>query len=261
MMSLVAPFRFVAVIAAAALSASCRRGAPPAIDPVLASCLPADCTVAAGVDCDRVRASPLYAKLPAAATALLTPYRGASRILAASTGKDYLIVARGRFSSAPPGATLLAPGLAAAGSPEWLRAAEAQHRKGARGFPALLRMAEPVAKTAEIWIAAMGNASLPLSGNAENITRLLHSTQYATLGARLGDAIQLEVDGVCATPATAQHLEESLRAMITLGEAVSSRQPPVVRMLQSIDLRHEDRTMRGILSVPPGDAGALFQLF
>ena len=69
-------------------------------------------------------------------------------------------------------------------------------RAGGAGTP-LLETRLPVAAAGEIWMVAAGNASLPLSGNGENLNRLLHGTEYATLSVRLTDRIDLEVVGVC----------------------------------------------------------------
>src|ERR1035437_837356 len=73
--------RLAAPIALAILAA-CRTPAPPAaIDPALSARVPAATVALAGVDLDRLRTSPLYAKLPPAAQAFLEPFGHAHHVL------------------------------------------------------------------------------------------------------------------------------------------------------------------------------------
>ena len=87
----------VAALALATFASGCHRAPPTAIDRAMASCLPADTVILGGVDCQRLRASPVYKELPTAVTAWLEPLRPATYLLLASNGKDYLVIARGRF--------------------------------------------------------------------------------------------------------------------------------------------------------------------
>ena len=234
--------RTTVLIALAALGVSCRSGPPPAIDPSLAERVPPGAVILAGVNLGRVRASPFHRQLPPAALAVLESLSAADSVLAASDGAQYLVLSRGSFRQPPAGGTLLGPGLAAAGSPDWLRAASPQ-RRGSTGANALLERAEPLAATADIWMAAAGNANLPVSGNGENLNRLLHSTEYATLTVRLTGQITLEVVGVCRNSESARHLEETVRAFITLGAAASAHQPELSGLLRRIRLTREDRAV------------------
>src|ERR1035441_6336341 len=69
---------FAALLALAAFAAGCHSARPAAIDRALASCVSADTVILGGVDCERLRASPVYRTLPAAVTALLEPLRPAT---------------------------------------------------------------------------------------------------------------------------------------------------------------------------------------
>src|ERR1035437_9085658 len=111
--------RLAAPIALAILAA-CRTTAPPAaIDPALSAQVPAAAVALAGVDLDRLRAPPLYAKLPPTPQAFLKPLGHAHRVLIASTGVELLTIARGVV----PGATQIAPDLALFGAPGLISAA------------------------------------------------------------------------------------------------------------------------------------------
>ena len=250
------------LVALATLGLSCRSSASlHAIDPIVASCIPPTAVILAGVNLERLRASPLYRQFPPAVTAFLEPIREASSLLVASDGRDYLAISRGSFRQPPPGATLLAPGLAAAGSPDWVRAAATQQRFAAPARLALLEPAEALAGSSEIWMAMAGGANLPVSGNAENLSRLLRATEYTTLSVKLANTITLEAIGTCATPEIARKLEETVRAFITLGAAAGGRQTAIGGLLKRIRISREDRAVHLNLSAEPAEMEQLFKIF
>jgi hypothetical protein len=223
----------------------------------MADCAPAGATILAGVNLDRLRASPLHRQLPPNALAFLEPWRAASSVLVAADGSDYLVISRGSFLQTPTGSTLLAPGLAALGSPDWLRAASAPHQRPS----ALLEHAEPLAAANALWMVTAGNANLPVSGNGENLNRLLHTTQYTTWSVRLTDNVAIEVVGICNAPESALRLEETIRAFLTMGAAASSRQPEIRGLLKRVQLRRDDRTVHLNLTAEPAELEQLFKLF
>src|ERR1039457_7001446 len=160
--------RLAAPIAVAML-ASCRTLAPPAaIDPALSGRVPPATVALAGVDLDRLRASPLYAKLPAGALGVFPPFGHARYVLIASTGVELLTIARG----AVPGARQVAPDVALSGAPGLMAAAMAAHPPAG-----ILAAAESVAAAHPIWIAVRGGVTLPLVGNLANVKKLLRGTE------------------------------------------------------------------------------------
>ena len=235
------PARIVFLAALLALGVSCRSGPPPAIDPALAASVPPGATILAGVHLDRVRASPLYRQLPAAASGFLDSLGQARSVLVASDGVRYLALTTGEV---PPGFTALGPGVGGTGSPDWLRAAST---RGNTVTNALLAPAGPVAASADIWLAAAGRANLPLSGNGENLNNLLHSTQYATLSVRLTDGVALQVVGLCPGPEPARHLEETVRAFIGIGAGASARQPGISGLLRRIRVTRDGSAVHVVL--------------
>lgn len=235
--------RIIILAALAASGFSCRSGPPPAIDSALTACVPAAATILAGVNLERVRASPLHQELPPAALAFLESLGGARSVLVASDGGNYLALTRGDFREAPAGGTLLGRGLAAVGSPGWVRAAASQYGRGTAAKNGLLARAEPLAAAAEIWMTAAGTANLPVSGNGGNLNTLLHATEYATLTVRLTNRVSLDVVGMCRGPEPARQLEETVRAMVTLGAAGTARQPAISSLLRRIRVSREDRAV------------------
>jgi hypothetical protein len=219
-----------------------------AIDPEAASCIPADTLALAGVNLDRLRAAPLYSKWPAAAAAMAAAFAGASSALLAYNGKDLLAIARGRFAEAPAGATLAAPNLALFGAPQLVAAAMAQRRSRTAGAPALLARAESIAAGRQVWIVIQGGVPLPLSGNAANLNRLLHNAESATMTANFDSGLALEVTAIGRTTDAARDIEETVRADITLAAAAEARQPDMAKLLRSIGIDREDRSVRITLS-------------
>ncbi len=173
--------RALAIFAVLVLMAGCRSGPKPLIDPELAAYMPADATVLAGIDLDRLRTAAVYSKIPES-------FRQGSYTVVGLSGKDLVTASR-------EGARVAVSGPAVKGNP-----------------PELLRYAtgDP------IWVVARGNAQLPLTGNLANVNRLLQQTEYTTMTARAAERVELRITGVCRTPQAARHLEENVRAIASL---------------------------------------------
>lgn len=242
----------IALATAVCLTASCGRlsGPRPPIDPAMAACVPQGATLLAGIDLARLRASPLYSKLPQSAAALVEPLGEARSVLVASDGRNLLVIARGPFRQTPAGATLLGEGLAIEGTPDWAKAALAQHRTGTPGAPDLVADAAAAAAN-PIWIAALGGRALPLSGNAANLNRLLRAADHALIAVQFDDTVRIRATVVGRTADAARQVEETLRASITMTAAAESRHADVVAMLRAVHLSRDDRTVEATLSASP----------
>ena len=253
--------RSAALVALAAAAISCGSiDAPAGVGRDMASSIPADTVLLAGLNLDEIRVSPLYPKLPTAVRALAEPLRDAAYLLLAFNGKDLLSIARGRFREAPPGAALVAPGLAVAGPPDAVRAAIAQHKTGRDGAPDLLARAASLAGGKQIWVVARGGVTLPVTGNAANLNRLLRDTEYAAMAARIGSGIEIEATAAGLTAEAGREFEENLRAILTLTAAANARQPDLVALIHSIRISREDRIVHVALSGGPEAAGSLLGL-
>jgi hypothetical protein len=225
----------------------------------MGSYVPSDAAVLAGVDCTRLRASPLYSKLPDS-TQALDALRQAEYLLLSTSGNGFLVIGRGPFPQAPAGATLVAPNLALAGTPDAIAAAIAQHRRE-RKAAALLQQAESLAPGHEIWLVAAGSAMLPLSGNWQNLNRLLHATQYTTLAIHVTDGIDAQATAICGTVDSARRLEEELRAMASIAASAESKQPAIAAQLLAIQVNRDDRTVRIDWHADAAGVGQLLKLF
>ncbi len=224
-----------------AILAACRVPGPPAaIDPALSARVPVATVALAGVDLDRLRASPLYAKLPPAALAYFAPFAHTHRVLIASTGVELLTIAHGVV----PGATQIAPDIALSGAPNLVAAASAAHSPPGILAPAQSAAARPV------WIAVRGGVALPLEGNLANLNNLLRGTEFVTLALNPGDPADLRLVARCPTPEAALRFEQSFRAMVSLAAATNTHQPALAGALQSIRIVREERVVRVSLSTP-----------
>jgi hypothetical protein len=199
---------FRLALAAILCLAACKTHSPRGIDADLDSCIPPGAMVIGGIDLRQLRASPLYASL----RDKLEPLRDASYALIASDGSRFLIVARGRLE----GSATIGPDLAITGSPDLVNAAVAQHRTGKSGSPELMARA---ATNWPLWIVADGSATLPLFGNARNLNRLLHFTQYAGASAEASARPAVRVWGHCRDEEDARRLEDSIRAILSLARS------------------------------------------
>ncbi|MCX6632716.1 MAG: hypothetical protein NTW28_34370 [Candidatus Solibacter sp.] len=225
-----------------AILAACRTMVPPtAIDPALSACVPTATVALAGIDLDRLRASPLHARLPPGAQAFLAPFGHSHYVLIASAGVELLTIARGVV----PGATQFAPELSLSGAGNLIAAATAAHPPAG-----ILAAAEGVAAASPIWIAVRGGSALPLEGNLANVNNLLRGAEYVTLAGQPGEPTELELVARCATAEAALRFEQSFRAMVSLAAAGNARQPAAANLLGSIRIRREDRVVQVSLSAP-----------
>ncbi len=251
----------VAILACATIACHKAPEAAHAIDPALASCVPPDAELIAGVDLDALRASPLYSKLPASAETFTAQIGGVSKAVVSYNGKELLVAARGRFQTPPDGVTMLSPDLALLGSPQKTAAAAAQYKAHRIGAPALLAQAESVAAGAQVWIAARGGANLPLSGNAANLAGILRRATFVTLTARTGAGLALELRASAPDANAARAIEETLRADFTLGAAGEAKHEDIAAALRSVQVTRADREVQVTLNVTNEVAGRLFELF
>jgi hypothetical protein len=211
------PKNFFFLAAACIAVWGCSSGAPPAGESEIAAWLGPDTAAIAGIQLDQLRSGPFSKALPREWLAALEPFQQASQMWAAYDGKDLLLIARGQFPPAPAGTVLAGHRLVLAGSPIAIKAAQQQHARGPGGASRLLERAEPL-RNEPIWVVIRGDARLPLHGNGANFSRALEFTEYAAASARWKSGIELSLTGYCVTEKKAQELEESLLAMVTLGQ-------------------------------------------
>jgi hypothetical protein len=218
--------------------------------------VPAGNIALAGIDLDRLRAAPLYPKLPPAALSLAESYRSAQRLLAAWNGTDVLIVIRGTA----PGAMTVVPNLAVSGSDTSIRAALAQYRSGKSGVPALVDAAKSVASS-QIWAVAQGGIALPVEGNARNLNRLFRNLDYAAMSMDLDSSVDVRATGVGRTEQGTREFEQSLRAILSLASAAEARNPQIANLLSAVQIQRSGMKATASLRAGPEAVGELLEIF
>ena len=213
-------FCALALLACAAC-APARHAASP-----LAAYIPPGTDAIAYADLDRLRGTPLYARLP-----VPDQLGEASAVLVVLQGKDWALAARGHFPPLPAGATLLGPDVAAAGAPGLLHAMQSRPDGGAD-------LVARAPADAPAWLVARGRATLPITGNLANFNRLLHQAEYTAIGLRVSDRLEIDAAAQCATPAQALHLEQNIRAIASLAR------------LQSFTVTSDGATVRVAAALP-----------
>jgi len=219
-------------------AAGCRTaGPPPAIDAAMADCVPADAATLAGINLVTVRASPLYARIPANGRAFLEAFGPSPYLLHAYRNGEHLMVARGTLT----GWTAAPHGIALNGSPDLVRDALARHARSP-----LVAIAEPLAARAPLWAVLRGGTTLPLAGNLANANNLLRGVEQVTLAAQIGERVSLELAAVCPSADAAARYEGSLRALVSLAEAANKNEA-----VRAVRIERTDRSVRAMLSVAP----------
>jgi len=227
----------------------------------MAACVPPGAATLAGAKLDALRAWPMFPRLPAAAQNFLQPLQDARSLLLVFNGAEILLIAQGRFREAAPGATLIGSSLMLSGAPALIQAALAQRRSGNPGSRDLLAEASAVAAGHAAWIASRGNVHLPLSGDAENLNRFLRMAQFAALGLRVEPPMQLDFTARCPTVEAASHLEETLRAFLSLTAAGVARQKELAAMLRAAEVRRDGSTVQASLTASEDAMPQLFNFF
>jgi len=244
----------MAVLAAAACGTiGC---GPRAVSPDMTACVPAGTIALAGMDLDRIRAAPRYARLPAAALAPLEAYRSAHRLLAAWSGTNLMIVLRGTAA----GAAAMAKDIEVIGPEDAIRAARAQYQSGKSGAPGLVDAAKTVASS-QVWAVAKGGIALPVEGNARNLNRLFRGLEYAALAMDLDSGVDVRVIAVGRTEQGARDFEQSLRALLSLAAAAESRNAEVEKLLGSAQVERSGVKATARLQVGTDAIDPLLKLF
>jgi hypothetical protein len=223
----------------------------PLADAGMASCVTNDAVALAVADLDKLRASPFLAGLSGTARSLLTEYSTDSKLLVAWNGTDLLLVERGLFKTPPPGATIVEPGLAVAGSPNRISSALAQHQTGSAGAPGLIDYGSEIGARSALWLSVRGGKSLPLGGNLSNLNVLLQDADFAGVALDLGDAATLRLSARTRAAQSAERLEERLRGFLSLAQEAEIRRPEFAHLLAATRIERSGRDVTATLAASP----------
>jgi len=236
------PWRVCLLVVAAVLGSCRNTAAPDAIDRQLAARVPVSAVALAGVDLDRLRASPVYPKLPPAVHAFLAPFADSHQALIASDGRALLVIARGDV----PGGTRMSGGISLFGAPDLITAAQSAHAPAA-----VLAPAARVASGQTLWIAIRGGVRLPLAGDVENLNNLLRGVEWLTVTLEPSDPATIEVKAECPSPGAAIHWEQTVRALVSM-TAATTGDAQVAVAFKGMRLDRTERSVRAAVTLPLG---------
>ena len=279
--------RICLTIALMAALAGCKSAGTGgnSIDSTLATLVPGDATMIAGVHMDAVRATPMYRKLVAgrslpqlddfARETGFDPRRDVRELVVASDGKDVLVAARGTFRDGgfaglerqtyknftlytrdQRGVALINTSTAAAGTLPAVKAALDRYQSGGSGPAELLTRARRIPAQNQVWSVANGFESLltlgiPETGNAANFARVLRSFENTTFAADLRTGFNGYLTGTCRTDADAKNLGDTARGLIGLGRlSVPEKHRELLRLWDGIKVDQHERTVSITIAVP-----------
>ncbi len=265
--------RRFAVLAAIVLAACASKPAPEVkIDPALATLVPADTVLLAGVRVEALTKTPVYQKYFAGARfeavedfakkTGIDPRKDLWELLYVSNGKQGVLLGRGKFATeeeprlAHEGArrfgykgitligndaeavALINPSTAAAGETAALRSLIDQ-RANSQGPPAALaRLMREIPPEAQLWAAYVGGTiDLPFG---DNVTKLLGSLEGGSVYFDLRSGLKGVASGVGRTESAAQDVAGALKVLIALGG-----------LDQSIRVAGESRRVKVSVDAPP----------
>lgn len=275
----------VAVLALAALAPSCRRPDTGVnIDPALATIVPADTIVLAGVKVESIRQTPLYAKYIEKSGMLridelaqksgFDPRKDLYELLFVSNGKDAIVMARGKFSPLGlepkaggiqvqrmnyKGLTLMGdeksavafinPSVAVAGATPVLHNF-LDHRTETNGIPKVLQgHMDALPPQSQVWAVTVSAdklaALIPQSGNMANLNRLLSGVQYATLSLDLRTGVDLAAQAVYGDEKLAKQTTDALRALLGFARLnTPTEEPDMLKAWDGILVNQVGTTMK-----------------
>ena len=234
---------WIVCLFAALLGCGPRRPPSVKIDPALATLIPSDTVLLAGVRMEALRATPLYRSLGSPAALLSGTGLDLDKvweILAVSDGRRTAILARGKFSDTGleprldiPGATrstykgyaltatdslavaFMNPSTAVAGRPDAVRAILDNRGQSSGPPPALEKQIELIGPENQIWAVGAGSAELaqaaPRAGNLANLGAALRLMETFRIAAQASAGIRIAATARCRNQEDAGSLSGALR--------------------------------------------------
>ena len=233
-----------------------RRGP---VDPGLSVFIPPDAVAMAGVNVDRIRATPIYRKL--AERHPLPQFGQVDELLLSSDGKNVLALARGDFKeqkaneTETAGIVFLDKNIALGGQAGAVRAAIEQSKHGGRGAPRdLMARARALPADTQIWaVVADWRGATPDQlremGNWSNLDRVFRLVEGASLAVDLRTGVHAAFIGDSRTEADARNLADSLRGLAALARMGAPRgepgnPPDLLRALDGVQVKQEGRVVK-----------------
>lgn len=264
------------------------------IDPQFASLVPADTTLLVGLRVENLVKTPLYLKyLSGGKISIIDRIaRGTGinaekslwNLLFVSNGKQSFVLGRGKFADelmAPDfsnkgvhrfgykGFTLFgdeqqamlmvnSSTIAIADTPtlRWL----VDQRSSLTGLPERLNaLTKEIPRQTQFWGAYLGGAvDLPLTGNLQNVNKVLGLVASGTFYFDFTDGAKGTLTGVAANPQDAQQVHDGLQGFLGLGRMMTPKtQPQLARVFDGIQVVQEGQRVSVKITEPEDLAGTL----
>ena len=257
------------------------------VDPAIATLIPPDSTMLAGIRAEPLRKTPVYQKylaskrLPGldelAAKTGMDPRKDLWELLYVSGGKRNALLGRGNFQgemethlqrqgaqvfpykmyhlvgSDQAAVVFFNSSTAAVGDTNSLRWV-IDARGASQGPPeALAAIMRQIPEEVQIWAAESSapRSPIPLTGNLANLNRLLGSIQTGSLYVDLRMGLNGAASGSCASEKDAQDIAGALKAMVGLGRlSTRSDQTELLKIFDSLRVTQESRQVKFYADIP-----------
>lgn len=264
------------------------------IDPQFASLIPGDATLLVGLRVENLVKTPIYQKYLSggkisiidriARGTGINPDKSLWNLLLVSTGQQSFVLGRGKFADelmAPDfskkgvrrfgyqGFTLFGDDrqamlmvnsstIAVADTPtlRWL----VDQRSSLTGLPQRLSaLTKEIPRQTQFWGAyAGGPVNLPLTGNLQNVNKVLGLVSTGAFYFDFTDAAKGTLTGIAANPQDARQLHDALQGFLGLGRMMTPKtRPELARAFDGIQIVQEGQRVSVNVTEPSDVAGAL----
>jgi len=268
------------------------------IDPQFASLVPPDATLLVGLRVENLVKTPIYqkylsgGKIPVidkfARGTGINPEKSLWNLLFVSNGRQSFVLGRGKFADelmAPDfskkgvrrfgyqGLTLFGDeeqamllvnsSTIAMGETATLRAL-VDRRPSLKGLPARLStLAKEIPRQAQFWAAyAGGPVDLPLSGNLENVSKVLGLVATGTFYFDFSSGVMGMLTGLAANAQGAQQIHDGLVGMLGIGRMMTPKnRPDMARVFDGINVVEEGQRVTVKIAEPEELAGTLVAIW
>lgn len=260
---------------------------PLGIDARLAAMAPREATILAGFRMDRIRKSPLYetyfkGRLPMGGETsreMMQFQEQIDEVLAAVTGKETMVLARGRMdraaietklrSSKTPEETiagrkgfakdgvalvLLDGGLAVAGPRAQVEDALSRVDKTVALPARFFNASQTVPADSSMWVISVGRLpgfTMPERSNLANLPRALEHVELATASADLSSGVRMAAAATCTSDEDAKQIHTLFRGMIGMARlSTPNDNPELLKVFDRIQLVQTGRSVKIDANLP-----------
>ena len=272
------------------ISVGCERkaAAPPlGIDARLAAMVPREATVLAGFRMDRIRKSPLYEKyfknrIPVGsdtAKEMMQFQEQIDEVVAAVTGKDTLVLARGRLDRAAIetrlrsgkvpetsiagrqgfvrnniALVLLDGSVAVAGPRAQVEDALSRANKIVALPARFFQPSKTIPAESSMWVISVGRLpsfDVPDRSNLANLPRVLANVETGTASADLSAGIRMSAAATCTTDEDAKQIQTLFRGLIGMARlSTPNDKPELLKVFDRIELKQAGRSVEINANLP-----------